>query len=91
VTKTVLTEPQLTALRQIAGLAKGEIHKINLQDAEALCDLGLAKLGSLAIASATPCASASRHVSVMQRRLWFSVEVGDCKTVGVGNDKRTFA
>lgn len=41
-TKIVLTEPQLTALRQIAGLAKGEIHKINLQDAEALCDLGLA-------------------------------------------------
>lgn len=43
VTKIVLTEPQLTALRQIAGLAKGEIHKINLQDAEALCDLGLAE------------------------------------------------
>jgi hypothetical protein len=44
VTKIALTKPQLTALRQIAGLAKGEIHKINLQDAEALCDLGLAEV-----------------------------------------------
>jgi hypothetical protein len=44
VTKIALTKSQLTTLRQIAGLTKGETHEINLQEAESLCDLGLAEL-----------------------------------------------
>jgi hypothetical protein len=42
-TKIVLTKHQLTVLRQVAGSAKGETHQIDLKEAEALCDLGLAE------------------------------------------------